>query len=50
MNKDLLNGTSNPIADDARKIGKLTVSEPFEARVKGVAEPLSLVRLAISKK
>ncbi len=38
------------LADEARKIGKLTVSEPFEAKVKGVAEPISLVRLALSKK
>ncbi|CAN5234479.1 hypothetical protein BH09MYX1_BH09MYX1_48970 [soil metagenome] len=33
------------LADDARKLGGLAVSEKFEARVKGVAEPLSLVRL-----
>jgi class 3 adenylate cyclase len=35
------------LADDARALGGLEVSEPFSASVKGVAEPLSLVRVRV---
>jgi class 3 adenylate cyclase len=35
------------VGEDLAKDGKLTVSEPFAARVKGVAEPLSVVRVRL---
>ena len=35
------------VGEDLAKDAKLVVSEPFAARVKGVAEPLSVVRVRL---
>ena len=43
----LLSAAEARVGEDLAKDAKLVVSEPFAARVKGVAEPLSVVRVRL---